>query len=168
MAGDEPSSPRISATVPRPPNCVATYSPMVRPIFSLSAPMNAVYLPELVLRSKRITGMPLSYARSIGFVTVFIWFGETISRSTSPSVSALICSVCCLSLSSAETKRSSTLSCRYVASRSSPLSFSRQLSSLHCETPMTYVFLLLEQARMRDNKNAQNKAPPNLPIRGGT
>ena len=99
--------------------------------------MNAVYLPAPVLRSRRITGMPLSMARSMAGVTVLIWFGETISRSTPSSVNAFICLVCNLSSSFADTTRNVMLSYRYVASRNSPLSFSRQLSSLHCETPIT-------------------------------
>ena len=63
MAGDDVCKPVISTTLPRPWSAVPTHSPITRPISWLSAPMKAVYLCESVLRSKSITGMPLSKAR---------------------------------------------------------------------------------------------------------
>ena len=58
---DVPSSPLISHTFPPSGRRTsATYSPATRPISTLSAPINCVYLSPSIFLSRRITGIPAS------------------------------------------------------------------------------------------------------------
>ena len=65
IAGDDVESPLSSSMRPPSVSVPAKYSPIELPISLLSAPIYAVYLSDRVRRSKIITGMPFSYARSM-------------------------------------------------------------------------------------------------------
>ena len=130
---------------------------MMRPISTLSAPMKAVYLFELIFRSKRMTGMPASKASSTAGVMVCDWLGETTRRSTPSATKRRICSICRWLSSSADEKRMSIPPVR-AATESSSLSLVRQISSLHCETPITSDFFLPPQAERRSTADMSRKS----------
>lgn len=77
---------------------------------------------------------------------VCIWLGETIRRSTLARMKLSICADCKRSSSWAAANFNSTLSYRKALVRNSSFSFSRQMSSLHWDTPITICLCGLWQA----------------------
>ena len=130
--------------------------PIMRPTSTLSAPMKAVYLGESIFLSKRITGMPASYASSTAGVMVWDWFGDTMRRST-PSLTNFRIWAICLWLSSSADENTSLTSLIPAARDSSSFSFVRQMSSLHWDTPITSDFFPPPQAVRRSTDNMMGR-----------